>query len=182
MPRPHCPRRVGFLPNATYFKPAGIPLRVLEEVTVTLDELEALRLADLLGLYQEQAAAEMGISRATFARIVESARRKVADALIAGKALRLEGGPVIQPPAAAWGPPGAPGPYPVPGAEGPAAQGPGPEGPGPQIPGPEGPDPQGPPRGPGPEGAPGCGRGWRGGRGRGRGGGGRGRHGRGWED
>ena len=67
----------------------------LAEVVLTLDELESLRLADLNGLYQEQAAKEMKISRPTFSRIVEEARRKVADALIHGKALRLEGGTVI---------------------------------------------------------------------------------------
>ena len=94
MPRPFCPRRIRFAPGVTYFKPAGIPLRVLNEVVVTLDELEALRLADLNGLYQKQAAEQMKISRPTFARIVEAARKKVADALIHGKALRLEGGPV----------------------------------------------------------------------------------------
>jgi len=95
MPRPFCQRRIAFVPSVTYFKPAGIPLRELEEVAMTLDELEALRLADLNGLYQEQGAREMGVSRATFARIVESARRKVAFALTSGKALRLEGGAVI---------------------------------------------------------------------------------------
>ena len=94
MPRPCCQRRVGFVPGVTYFKPAGIPLTELEEVIVTLDELEALRLADLHGLYQEQAAEQMKISRPTFARIVEAARKKVAEALIHGKALRLEGGPI----------------------------------------------------------------------------------------
>lgn len=97
MPRPYCQRHIGFLPGATYFKPAGIPLRDLEEIVLTLDELEALRLADLEGLYQEQAAERMKISRPTFARIIESARRKVAGALTAGKALRLEGGPVVHP-------------------------------------------------------------------------------------
>ena len=95
MPRPWCHRRVGFVPDATYFKPAGVPLRALEEVVLTLDELEALRLADFNGQYQEQAAEQMKISRATFARIVESARKIVADALLHGKALRIEGGPVI---------------------------------------------------------------------------------------
>jgi len=95
MPRPYCQRRVGFAPDATYFKPAGVPLRALEEVVLSLDELEALRLADLNGQYQEQAAEQMKISRTTFARIVEAARKKVADALIHGKALRIEGGPVI---------------------------------------------------------------------------------------
>ena len=98
MPRPYCMRRIGFVPGVTYFKPAGIPLRELEEVIIALDEIEALRLADLNGLYQEQAAEKMKISRATFARIVESARKKVADALINGRALRLEGGPIIHPP------------------------------------------------------------------------------------
>ena len=95
MPRPHCLRRVGFEPGVTYFKPAGIPLRELEEIVVTLDEVEALRRADRNGEYQEQAAERMKISRPTFSRVVESARKKVADALIHGKALRLEGGPVM---------------------------------------------------------------------------------------
>ena len=61
---------------------------------MTLDEFEAIRQADLVGLYQEQAAEQMGVSRPTFSRIVESAHRKVADALVHGKALRIEGGPV----------------------------------------------------------------------------------------
>jgi predicted DNA-binding protein (UPF0251 family) len=81
-------------PACDYFKPRGIPLAGLVEVAVSLDELEALRLADLDGLYQDGAAARMGVSRATFGRIVESARRKVADALVHGKALRIEGGSV----------------------------------------------------------------------------------------
>lgn len=95
MPRPRCRRWIEVAPGATYFKPAGAPLRALQEVVLTLDELEALRLADFNGLYQEQAAEQMKISRATFARIVESARKKVADALLHGKALRIEGGPVV---------------------------------------------------------------------------------------
>jgi uncharacterized protein len=65
---------------------------------MTLDEFEALRLADLEGRYQEQAAERMGVSRSTFGRIVDSAHRKVAEALIAGKALRIEGGPVYTEP------------------------------------------------------------------------------------
>ena len=95
MPRPCCLRHVGHAPCAAYFKPAGIPVHQLEEVVLGLDELEAIRLADLDGLYQEHAAARMKISRPTFSRVVEQARRKVADALIHGKALRLEGGAVI---------------------------------------------------------------------------------------
>lgn len=66
----------------------------LEEVSMTVDEFEAIRLADLEGLYQEQAAAKMEISRPTFGRIVESAHKKVADALVNGKALKIEGGEV----------------------------------------------------------------------------------------
>jgi predicted DNA-binding protein (UPF0251 family) len=76
------------------FKPAGVPMRELEEVVMTLDEFEALRLADLDGLYQEQAAEQMNVSRPTFSRVIDSARRKLADALVHGKALRIEGGPV----------------------------------------------------------------------------------------
>jgi predicted DNA-binding protein (UPF0251 family) len=87
-------RHIGFKPCASLFKPAGVPACTLEQVTLTLDEVEALRLADLNGLYQEQAAEQMKISRPTFSRIIEEARRKVADALIHGKALRLEGGAV----------------------------------------------------------------------------------------
>jgi predicted DNA-binding protein (UPF0251 family) len=67
---------------------------MLREVVLALDELEALRLADLEGLYQERAAERMGVSRSTFARTVEVARRKIAEVLIGGLALRIEGGPV----------------------------------------------------------------------------------------
>ena len=94
MPRPCCMRHVSCRPQADFFKPAGISCHALESVTLTLDEVESLRLADLEGLYQAQAAELMKISRQTFARIVEEARRKTADALIHGKAIRLEGGTV----------------------------------------------------------------------------------------
>ena len=94
MPRPRQCRRVAQLPQATYFKPRGVPLRLLQQVSLTVDELEALRLADLEGLYQEEAAEQMNVSRQTFGRIVASARKKVADALVNGKALSIEGGPV----------------------------------------------------------------------------------------
>lgn len=98
MPRPFCRRFVGFKPGVSLFKPAGVPAANLEIVVLSLDELEALRLADLNGQYQETAADLMKISRATFARIVESARRKVADALVHGKALQIQIDPVGQPP------------------------------------------------------------------------------------
>lgn len=94
MPRPPKSRTVSQTPSVTYFKPRGVPTRLLETVSLGLDELEALRLADLEGLYQEQAAQQMEISRPTFGRLVEQARRKVADALFHGKALALEGGAV----------------------------------------------------------------------------------------
>jgi predicted DNA-binding protein (UPF0251 family) len=80
------------MPQVTYFKPAGIPLRALEEVGLTVEELEAIRLKDLEGLQQEECAQGMRISRPTFHRVLESARQKVADALINGKAVRIEGG------------------------------------------------------------------------------------------
>ncbi|MDD4734788.1 MAG: DUF134 domain-containing protein [Kiritimatiellae bacterium] len=95
MPGRHCIRRVERPPDVTYFKPAGTPVRLLQEIALTLDEYEAVRLADLEGLYQEQAAGKMGVSRPTFSRIVGSARKKIADALVNGKALRIGGGPVM---------------------------------------------------------------------------------------
>ncbi|HOW45209.1 MAG TPA: DUF134 domain-containing protein [Candidatus Aminicenantes bacterium] len=94
MPRPCKCRRVGFVPDATLFKPAGIPARDLPEVALALDELEALRLADLEGLYHEQAAARMGVSRQTFGNVVAAARRKTADCLVNGKVLRIAGSAV----------------------------------------------------------------------------------------
>jgi predicted DNA-binding protein (UPF0251 family) len=83
---------VGIEPNIRYFKPRGIPMADLEDVLLTIDEMEAVRLADLEGLYQEEAAQRMNVSRQTFGRIVSSARRKIADALINAKALRVDGG------------------------------------------------------------------------------------------
>jgi uncharacterized protein len=92
MSRPCKYRRVASMPGVTYFKPAGIPLRSLEEVQLSIEEAEALRLKDLEGLEQEEAAVKMAVSRPTFQRILASARRKVADALLNGKAVRIEGG------------------------------------------------------------------------------------------
>jgi len=96
VPRPPCCRRVSAAPGATLFKPAGVPARELDEIVLALDEFEAIRLADLEGLYHEQAAVRMNVSRQTLGRILESARRKVAGALVTGKALRIEGGPVVR--------------------------------------------------------------------------------------
>jgi predicted DNA-binding protein (UPF0251 family) len=92
MARPRNCRRVGSIPESNYFKPRGIPLSMLEEVVLTVDECEAIRLADLESLYQEQAAEKMKVSRQTFGRIIESAHKKVAEALVKGKALKIEGG------------------------------------------------------------------------------------------
>lgn len=92
MPRPIRCRRIAFLPGTTYFKPAGIPLRFLEEVCLSLEEAEAIRLRDIEDLEQEEAATRMNVSRATYQRVLESARKKVADALLNGKAIRIEGG------------------------------------------------------------------------------------------
>jgi predicted DNA-binding protein (UPF0251 family) len=90
MPRPTCPRKISHSPPANYFKPAGIPLRDLDEVLLAADELEALRLADCEGLYHADAAGQMGISRQTFDRIIRRARGKAACALVRGRALRIE--------------------------------------------------------------------------------------------
>ena len=92
MARPRNCRRVGFMPESNYFKPRGIPLSMLEEVILNVDEFEAIRLADLEGLYQEQAAEKMKVSRPTFGRIIDAAHKKVAEALVKGKALKIEGG------------------------------------------------------------------------------------------
>lgn len=92
MPRPFKCRRVDFVPEVTYFKPAGIPMKFLEEVRLTVEEAEALRLKDIQGLEQEEGAEKMNISRPTFQRVLAAARYKVADALLNGKAIRIGGG------------------------------------------------------------------------------------------
>jgi predicted DNA-binding protein (UPF0251 family) len=90
MPRPKKCRHIKCQPNSYYFKPRGIPLVDLQEVVLTIDEFEAIRRADHKGLYHDDAAAEMRISRSTFGRILARGRRKVAEALISGKALKIE--------------------------------------------------------------------------------------------
>ena len=94
MPRPVTPREIENPPPVSWFKPAGVPMRDLEEVVLTLDEIEAVRLADAEGLYQEQVAEQMKVSRPTIGRILASARQKIAEALVQGKAIRMEGGTV----------------------------------------------------------------------------------------
>jgi predicted DNA-binding protein (UPF0251 family) len=85
-------RRVGFLPPVTYFRPAGVSSASLEEECVSVEEAEALRLKDLEELELEDCARHMNISRTTFSRILSSARKRIADALLSGKAIRIEGG------------------------------------------------------------------------------------------
>ena len=98
MGRPIQPRRVCCRFRGRGFKPIGQPLRELEVVSLGLDEVEALRLADLEGLYQEAAAERMAVSRATFARILTRAREVVADALLNQKALLIGSAAVIEAP------------------------------------------------------------------------------------
>jgi uncharacterized protein len=83
------------MPGVTRFRPMGVPASSLDAVTLTIDEFEALRLADYEGLYQEQAAARMKISRATFGRILESARNKIARVLVEALVLNIEGGEIM---------------------------------------------------------------------------------------
>ncbi len=92
MVRPQKERRVAFNPEISYFKPRGIPMFDLEEVCLTVDQREAIRLSDLMGMSHEEAGRHMGVSRATFGRIIQRAREAVADALINGKAINVEGG------------------------------------------------------------------------------------------
>ncbi|MDD4251289.1 MAG: DUF134 domain-containing protein [Candidatus ainarchaeum sp.] len=90
MARPRIPRRIDFNPESTYFKPAGIPLRSLEEIIISFEEAEAIKLKDVIGLEQNDAAKKMGVSQPTFYRILLIARKKIADAIINGKAIRIE--------------------------------------------------------------------------------------------
>ena len=92
MPRPPIERAVGGVPRVILFKPAGVPGRELEQLPLAVDELEAIRLVDLEGLSHEQAAAAMGVSRQTVGRVLERGRAKVAEALVAGKAILIGGG------------------------------------------------------------------------------------------
>ncbi|MEA1937262.1 MAG: DUF134 domain-containing protein [Patescibacteria group bacterium] len=92
--RPKKTRFINFNPQTTYFKPQGIPLSSLEENILTVDELEALRLKNYKGLEQTACAKKMKISQSTFQRILCVANRKIADALINGKAIRINGGAV----------------------------------------------------------------------------------------
>ncbi|MFO7750806.1 MAG: DUF134 domain-containing protein [Desulfobacteraceae bacterium] len=92
MVRPVINRKVGYKPEVNYFKPRGIPMTELLEVVLTVDEREAVRLADLEGMSHDEGGRQMGVSRATFGRILKNARNTIADAVINGKAIDVQGG------------------------------------------------------------------------------------------
>lgn len=92
MARPKKCRWVKMEPGVNFFKPQGIPLRSLEHTVITVDEMEAMRLSDFLGLNQEAVAKQMQVSRPTVTRMLARAHKAVADALAHGKAIRIEGG------------------------------------------------------------------------------------------
>ncbi|MDU4959421.1 MAG: DUF134 domain-containing protein [Sporomusaceae bacterium] len=92
MGRPQKQRRVEQMPPVTHYKPAGMPLHALEEVVLTVEEMEAIRLADVEQLDQGAAAERMAVSRPTFHRIINTAHQKIASALWQGQALRVDGG------------------------------------------------------------------------------------------
>lgn len=92
MVRPRICRRVRFRPEVTYFKPAGVRMVQLDEVVLTVDEYEAIRLVDLEEVSQGKAGKQMKISQPTLSRLLKSARKKISDAIINGKAIKVEGG------------------------------------------------------------------------------------------
>jgi len=89
MPRPRLCRRIKFNPNIVYFKPQGVPMRMLDEIELTAEELEALRLKNAKDLDQSEGAKLMKTSRSTFQRILSSAYKKITKALIEGKAIKI---------------------------------------------------------------------------------------------
>lgn len=90
--RHRCPRWVTNVPEVQFFKPAGVPLSTLQAVDLTVDEVEILRLVDIDGLTQEEAAVKMGISRRTLWNDLMNVRKKVAYALLNGQAIHIRGG------------------------------------------------------------------------------------------
>lgn len=90
--RPRKCRRVSEEPQVTYFKPAGVPLRELQELEISIDELESLKLVDYQELEQTEASRKMKISQPTLHRLLVSARKKVSEALANGCAIKIHGG------------------------------------------------------------------------------------------
>jgi len=93
--RPILNKIINTIPLYIYYKPYGVPLKKLEEVGLTLEELEAMNLRDKQGILQNDAAKKMGISRSSFQRLLRSARKKMISAIVEGKALKFEGGNYI---------------------------------------------------------------------------------------
>lgn len=89
---PYRKRRIQMPPRFGHFKPAGVPRRLLKRIELTLDEYEAIRLADYDGLEHLEAAEQMNISRSTFTRLIEKARHKVAEVVVDGREMVIEGG------------------------------------------------------------------------------------------
>lgn len=89
MARPRKHRHISCDVQSAYFKPQGIPMRLLDEIVLDTDEIEAIRLADIEDMYQADAALKMGVSRPTFSNIIARAHKKIATALLEGKALRI---------------------------------------------------------------------------------------------
>lgn len=89
MPRPRLCRKIEFNPDVTYFKPQGVPMRNLEIIELTSEELEAYRLRHINDLEQKEAADKMCTSASTYQRILYSAYKKIADALTNGKAIQI---------------------------------------------------------------------------------------------
>lgn len=89
MPRPRLCRKTEFNPEVTYFKPHGIPMRDLEVIELTIEEMESYRLRHLYNLDQKEAAIKMHTSSSTYQRIIYSAYKKIAEALIRGKAIKI---------------------------------------------------------------------------------------------
>ncbi|MFC1629754.1 DUF134 domain-containing protein [Patescibacteria group bacterium] len=89
MPRPRLCRRIKFNPNVTYFKPQGVPMKFLDVIKLTTEEVEALRLKNRKDLKQVECAKRMETSQSTFQRILSSAYEKVTDALVEGKAIKI---------------------------------------------------------------------------------------------
>lgn len=92
MPRPEKCRRVEYFPTHTYFVPLNTKNPVINEVVLKVEELEAMRLKDILKLNQEECAKKMNVSRQTFQNIISNAREKVALALTEGTAINITGG------------------------------------------------------------------------------------------
>ncbi|MCK5039863.1 MAG: DUF134 domain-containing protein [Candidatus Aenigmarchaeota archaeon] len=105
MARPKKIKIVNFEPGVTYFKPRAVPLNTLQEVELTIEELESLRLSDLEELSQTDSAQKMHIHQSTFQRTLSRARQKITDALVNGKAIKIKGGDYRMPGGDQTGPP-----------------------------------------------------------------------------